>query len=822
MDIDSPSRHETIDSLKESPTFTATLRSNTLGLGLSNKINRPLIHKTGMKFNTNSISNSDLSFSSFNKENINHNASNNITSNNVVSNLNSNSSLYKSFTFNGNQTLSRKASFKKQMKKKSSNLFRTCQSNHTHGHNRSHSHSQNYNHNHNLGHHRSNSHGLSHSHRHTKSNSSNTPNTLFTNLSAKPSIDSIFNFTHDNSSTTTLNTNTSNNQSHFKTLFSQANTNFIISPESHVTNVSNFSTPNYSETDSYYSSDENISDSERHLGNESFDNGNDNDDSDNSNFDLGSPLQKKQSNKNMLMNNINQIKLHRHQSLMQFGNSSNSASIYRHPNLKFETDQLASNINGLTVNSDDDESVYGNSLLHDASFNFSSNEHGKVPRISVGEFKKIFKEYRNKSGSPNGKFCKHFDELMIVDCRFSFEFKGGHIDGAINISSFTELEAFFFNDSVLQKNPVEFNNDKRRLLVFHCEFSSHRGPMKADQLRYFDRSICGDFYPNLYYPDVVVLEGGYKDYYDSEKTLHKSLSYIEMEDPLFKAEKERNLTLLRRESSLSRKSSRNSSSVSLSRKTSHSSIKSINSSSILDFSSVNKVDFNQRSKPRPGKRFLPNINSNSNSNINNNNNDQSNENLTLYKLELDYQSDGISSSSTPNAKTNNDDGLFGGFGNRKIDLDRLVDGDDIDTDYTPFEHTNDTVPDAVHLEEHCNNIKNTIKSSRLPYANQNEGFKVPLPRTRYRGKSGSHFRSNTVSSFTYSIPPGFNSAPLLSTPEKFEAKFGNIFYQHNDSSVYSVQEADEGNAQSDHEYKSIYSSKVNKPHLDTPIREGRK
>lgn len=780
MDIDSPSSHpDNIASLRESPTFTASLRSNSFGLNLSNNLKRPLIHKKGTTFSNNCITN-DFSFSTHNKEN-NFLSSNNFNANNT------NNALYKSFTFNGNPTISKKASVKKQMKKKSSsNLFRTSQNTLCHGHTLNHSHSNNH------GHNRSSS----HSHKHTKSNSSISSNSIFKNLSAKPSIDSIFNFSQD---TQSVNLNN-------KSIFSQSNSTFIVSP------TSNLSTPNGSENDSYYSSDENISDNEEHseghniiLADESFEN---DDESDNSNLDFGSPLQKKQSNRNKLLSNISHFKLQRHQSLMQFGvDGKNVNQLLSNQNYKFDTDQLASNINGLSVNSDDDEAVYGNSVLHDVPFEFSSNEYGKIPRITVDEFKKILHEYKNKNTSTNGKFCKHFDKLIVVDCRFKFEFKGGHIDGAINISSFTELESIFFTDAILSKTPVEFNENERALLIFHCEFSSHRGPMKADQLRYFDRSICGNFYPNLYYPDIVVLEGGYKDYYESEKSLHKSLSYIEMDNPLFKDERERNLTLLRRESSLSRKNSRNSSSVSLSRKTSHSSIKSINSSSILDFSSVNKVEFNQTLKPRPSKRFLPNANSSSTHSLllNNNNNISGNE---IHKMDIppaQEQSDDFYSSSL---SASTEYGLFGGFGNHKIDLDHLVDEDDKDTD-------TDSVP---IFEDKGDSLRNILRTSKIPYSG-NEGFKVPLPRPKFNRRGSLHLRSNTVSSFSFSNHSGFNSVPLLSTPEKAEAKFANnVFFRHNNSSVYSVQEGNESDPSNGNEYKSIYSSKYNDRHCDTPIK----
>ena len=56
-------------------------------------------------------------------------------------------------------------------------------------------------------------------------------------------------------------------------------------------------------------------------------------------------------------------------------------------------------------------------------------------------------------------------DFLIVDCRFRYEFEAGHIKNAVNISSPSDLEAFFFGDKLL-----DFMR-RRMILVFHCEFS---------------------------------------------------------------------------------------------------------------------------------------------------------------------------------------------------------------------------------------------------------------------------------------------------------------------------------------------------------------
>jgi rhodanese-related sulfurtransferase len=818
LNINSPSpRRNSFSVSLESPTFTNSLRSNSFSTNFHNALKRPLVHNTGhntnndLNINNNNKTNNNhykinanFTFSSLNKENIPQNLNNNNNNNNTNNNNNNNNVLYKSLSYNGSP-ISNNSSIKKHLRKKStSSLFKSNQSslfhsnnnsntNNTHFRSRSQSTTNNNHNGHNNNHHsnihshnisRNNSHRRNKSHnsiglfslKHAKSNSSISSNTIFKNLSSKPSIDSIFNFSNESYS---LNS---------KPLFTHSNNNFIFSSSIQLT-------PNRSDTESYYSSDENISDHDKdhaNLSNISYDN--ESDVSNNDILDLGSPLQKKQSNINNLKSRIKHFKLQRHQSLMQFSNNNKNFC----QNYNFETDQLTSNINGLSVKSDDDDFA-GNSVLNDVPFNFITNENSKIPRINVLEFKNILNEYQNRFRLPNKKFCKHFDELIIVDCRFKFEYDGGHIDGAINISSFDELENAFFDNSVLNQSPLELNSISRKLIIFHCEFSSVRGPTKANQLRAFDRQLSGEFYPNLYYPDIVVLEGGYKDYYESEKNFHTSLKYIEMNHPLFKDECDRNLDLFRKEKEISRKNSRSSSCVSLSRKTSHSSIKSISSSTILDYPSVNKLEFGQA---RPSKRFLPNINSSSS---------------IICGKELkqtnDYESFSI--------LTPKEDGIFGGFGNNSIDLDNLADkaynneDDDFDED-----QENEDFDDMIDRVDHSI-LQSNVQT--LSCKNLNDGFKVPSSRNVANRRNTIHSRSKTVSTFSFSNHSGFKSAPLLTTPEKSEAKYGvTSVFQHSDVSVYSVKECIESEFEDDTEYVSIYSQKNRQRHFDTPVAKSKR
>ncbi|KAJ1911777.1 m-phase inducer phosphatase [Tieghemiomyces parasiticus] len=124
----------------------------------------------------------------------------------------------------------------------------------------------------------------------------------------------------------------------------------------------------------------------------------------------------------------------------------------------------------------------------------------------------------------HGEFRDRYDELLIVDCRFPYEYSGGHIQGAINVSTPDDLDAHFL------AQPPALDCPKRRLVIFHCEYSLHRAPNMAMSLRNRDRQLNAMSYPQLCYPEVYVLQGGYRNFYVGNKALCYPQNYVEMND----------------------------------------------------------------------------------------------------------------------------------------------------------------------------------------------------------------------------------------------------------------------------------------------------
>ena len=87
---------------------------------------------------------------------------------------------------------------------------------------------------------------------------------------------------------------------------------------------------------------------------------------------------------------------------------------------------------------------------------FNSDEES-LPRISKDTMVDVL----------DGKYSQSYDRSIIVDCRFEYEYEGGHIEGAINVNDKEKLATQLF---------VELPSENT-LLIFHCEYSAHRAPI---------------------------------------------------------------------------------------------------------------------------------------------------------------------------------------------------------------------------------------------------------------------------------------------------------------------------------------------------------
>lgn len=120
----------------------------------------------------------------------------------------------------------------------------------------------------------------------------------------------------------------------------------------------------------------------------------------------------------------------------------------------------------------------------------------------------------------NGKFKDVFQDTIIIDCRFEYEYDGGHIEGAVNHND-RELLAKRLFEAIDCSPP-------NALLIFHCEYSACRAPMVAKHVRQHDRSVNVHRYPALSYPEIYILDGGYSSFFLEHRSRCFPQNYIEM------------------------------------------------------------------------------------------------------------------------------------------------------------------------------------------------------------------------------------------------------------------------------------------------------
>ncbi|KAJ8316983.1 hypothetical protein KUTeg_004887 [Tegillarca granosa] len=117
-----------------------------------------------------------------------------------------------------------------------------------------------------------------------------------------------------------------------------------------------------------------------------------------------------------------------------------------------------------------------------------------------------------------GKYHDTISDYKIIDCRYPYEYEGGHVQGAENIYT-REAMSEFLN---------RHNTNKKTILIFYCEFSSERGTKMCRYLREKDRELNSENYPALNYPEIYLMYGGYKDLFQNHKEVCEPMEYKPM------------------------------------------------------------------------------------------------------------------------------------------------------------------------------------------------------------------------------------------------------------------------------------------------------
>jgi rhodanese-related sulfurtransferase len=90
-------------------------------------------------------------------------------------------------------------------------------------------------------------------------------------------------------------------------------------------------------------------------------------------------------------------------------------------------------------------------------------------------------------------------DVVVIDCRYGYEYAGGHIAGAVNLPTPQEAAVLLHSGA---------RDWSRTAVVLHCEFLE-RAQRVFRLLRGRDREAHMADYPALRWPHLFVLQGGY-------------------------------------------------------------------------------------------------------------------------------------------------------------------------------------------------------------------------------------------------------------------------------------------------------------------------
>lgn len=74
-----------------------------------------------------------------------------------------------------------------------------------------------------------------------------------------------------------------------------------------------------------------------------------------------------------------------------------------------------------------------------------------------------------------GVYKNSVASFRVIDCRYPYEFEGGHIRNAENLYTHEQIINELVNAKTEAPKVVP-EGPMRNIIVFHCEFSSERGP----------------------------------------------------------------------------------------------------------------------------------------------------------------------------------------------------------------------------------------------------------------------------------------------------------------------------------------------------------
>ncbi|KAF8061560.1 hypothetical protein FPV67DRAFT_1452491 [Lyophyllum atratum] len=135
------------------------------------------------------------------------------------------------------------------------------------------------------------------------------------------------------------------------------------------------------------------------------------------------------------------------------------------------------------------------------------------------------------------KYDSQIVDFHIIDCRFDYEYAGGHIPGAVNINTTAAVEELLLGPSLTKPRPSTSGDSIKK---------TYPGFPLAKHLRAKDRAMNNHVYPKIHFPEVYILEGGYCQYFKTSPLRCEPPAYVTMDDPTHAASRREDLDQFRK------------------------------------------------------------------------------------------------------------------------------------------------------------------------------------------------------------------------------------------------------------------------------------
>ncbi|KAL7639694.1 UNVERIFIED_CONTAM: hypothetical protein RMT77_010198 [Armadillidium vulgare] len=186
--------------------------------------------------------------------------------------------------------------------------------------------------------------------------------------------------------------------------------------------------------------------------------------------------------------------------------------------LRSQSEGQLSIMKAVSLSSDSTEELTGDFMQPLCLPTVQGGKHPDLKSISIHTMAALLK------GEYDGKIAS----FKVLDCRYPYEYKGGHIRDAVNWYNLKLVQDYL--DAQEEPPKISTAESPRRIHIFHCEFSAERGPKAQRFLREVDRNINKENYPALHFPEIYLLEGGYKAFYEAYPELCSPKDYVRMLD----------------------------------------------------------------------------------------------------------------------------------------------------------------------------------------------------------------------------------------------------------------------------------------------------